>query len=89
MNLSETMRKKHAMNLGQRKFIYYRSPKKNNLIKSFIKNNKHNSLHGNNTIQNIKDYYFNKKIKGYSSLINPLNNTYINRQKTIKIKNIN
>ena len=35
--------------------------------------------------QSVKEYYFRKKVEGYSSLVNPLHNTFMNRQKTIKI----
>lgn len=34
----------------------------------------------------LKIINFKKKVGGYSSIVNPLNNTYFNRQKTFKVK---
>ena len=88
-NLILQMRKKHAINSGKTKFIYYKTKK----IKSISNTSmEERSLpyslrqSQNNIIKSIKDYYFKKKVEGYSSLINPLHNKYINRQKTIKIR---
>jgi len=88
-NLILQMRKKHAINSGKTKFIYYKTKK----IKSISNTSmEERSLpyslrqSQNNIIKSIKDYYFMKKVEGYSSLINPLHNKYINRQKTIKIR---
>ena len=88
-NLLLQMRKKYAINSGKTKFIYYKTKKikcksnqsveERSIPYSFRQSQ-------NNIIKSIKDYYFKKKVEGYSSLINPLHNKYINRQKTIKIR---
>ena len=83
-NLIIQMKKNYALRLGQKRFIFYRKSKKNQAIIEEKYNS--NSSKQNNISQVIKDYYLKKKIEGYSSLVNPLNNTYINRQKTIVIK---
>ena len=83
--LIRDMKEKYSIKLGKKKIIYYRSPKKNKSINIIEENNKGNSIK-KNIIQTIKDFYFKKKLEGYSSFINPINNTYFNRQKTIKIK---
>ena len=78
------MKKKYAISLGKKKFIYYRSPKKNKVI-NLVDEKKDFTSIKKSIGQTIKEYYLRKKIEGYSSLINPLNNTYINRQRTYKI----
>ncbi len=84
INLIGEMKKKYAISLGKKKFIYYRSPKKNKVI-NLVDEKKDFTSTKKSIGQTIKDYYLRKKIEGYSSLINPLNNTYINRQRTYKI----
>ena len=84
INLIGEMKKKYAISLGKKKFIYYRSPKKNKAI-NLVDEQKNCTSTKKSIGQTIKDYYLKKKIEGYSSLINPLNNTYINRQRTYKI----
>ena len=91
-NLILQMRKKHAINQGKTKLIYYKIKKiKSKSSDSMEERSFPYSLRQsqNNIINSIKDYYFKKKAEGYSSLINPLNNKYINRQKTIKIRSNN
>ena len=88
-NLILQMRKKHAIGSGETKFIYYKTKKiRNKSNTSMEERSFPYSLRQsqNNIINSIKDYYFKKKFEGYSSLINPLHNKYINRQKTIKIR---
>ena len=88
-NLILQMRRKYAINSGETKFIYYKTNKiKSKSNKSLDERNIPYSLsqRQNIIIKRIKDYYFKKKVEGYSSLINPLHNKYINRQKTIKIR---
>ena len=87
-NLILQMRKKYAIDSGANKFIYLKTKKIKNKLNNSMEERFPYSLRQsqNNIIKSIKDYYFNKKVKGYSSLIYPLNNKYINRQKTIKIK---
>ena len=84
LNLIGEMKKKYAISLGKKKFIYYRSPKKNKVI-NLVDEKKDFTSIKKSIGQTIKEYYLRKKIEGYSSLINPLNNTYINRQRTYKI----
>ena len=87
-NLLGNMKRNYAISIGQKKFIFERKPQKNkvlDLIEDRDKNN-HNSFRQKSIGQSIKNYYFKKKIEGYSALINPMHNTYINRQKTVKIK---
>ena len=79
------MKEKYAIKNGQTKFIIYRKYRKNQAINS-MKDNSSNSLRKKSIGQAIKDYYYQKKVEGYSSLINPVHNTYINRQKTFLIK---
>lgn len=89
-NLIKQMKQKHSINLGQRKFIFYRKSKMNKVYDNLIKEKSNESRRQKSARNIIKDYYFKKKIEGYSSIINPINNTYINRQKTYKIKrNVN
>ena len=85
-NLIKEMKQNHSMNSGQRKFIIYRKSKVNKVYNNLIKEKENESTGQKSTKNIIKDYYFKKKIEGYSSIVNPLNNTYINRQKTVKIK---
>ena len=80
------MKQKHSINLGQRKFIIYRKSKVNKVYNDLIKEKNNESSRQKSAKNIIKDYYFKKKIEGYSSIVNPLNNTYINRQKTVKFK---
>ena len=85
-NLIGDMKRNYAISLGQKKFIIYRKSKKNK-VTSLVDDKKTNSTFRQKSIgQTIKDYYFKKKIEGYSAMVNPLHNTYINRQKTVKIK---
>ena len=86
-NLIKEMRQKHSINLGQRKFIFYRKSKGNKVYNDLIKEKNDESSRQKSARNLIKNYYFKKKIEGYSSIINPLNNTYVNRQKTFKVKN--
>ena len=72
------MKRKQCINMGQTKFVFCRKPKINKVYNDLIKEQK--------SANNIKDYYFKKKIEGYSSIVNPMNNTYINRQKTFRVK---
>ena len=73
--------------MGQTKFIFYRKSKMNKVYNDLIKENYNNeSLRQKSATNIIKDYYLKKKIEGYSSIVNPMNNTYINRQKTIRVK---
>ena len=85
-NLIEEMKQKYAISLGQKKIIYYKNPKKNKSINLIEENKKSFTNRKQITKKIIKDYYLKKKLEGYSSIINPLHNTYINRQKTIQIK---
>jgi hypothetical protein len=85
-NLIKKMKQKHSINLGQRKFIIYRKSKVNKVYNDLIKEKNNESSRQKSAKNIIKDYYFKKKIEGYSSIVNPLNNTYINRQKTVKFK---
>ena len=85
-NLIREMKQKHSINLGQRKFIIYRKSKVNKVYNDLIKEKNNESSRQKSAKNIIKDYYFKKKIEGYSSIVNPLNNTYINRQKTVKFK---
>lgn len=87
-NLIGEMKKNYAISMGQKKFIFYRKSRKNKAFNS-MKVNHCNSFRQKSVGQTIKDYYLRKKIEGYSSLINPMHNTYINRQKTIRVKEIN
>ena len=77
-NLLKEMKRKQCINMGQTKFVFCRKPKINKVYNDLIKEQK--------SANNIKDYYFKKKIEGYSSIVNPMNNTYINRQKTFRVK---
>ena len=86
-NLIKDMRRRHCINLGQRKFIFYRKSRGNKVYDNLIKDIDNQSCRQNSARNIIKGYYIKKKIRGYSSIVNPLNNTYINRQKTIKVKN--
>ena len=80
------MKRNYDMNNGQTKFVFYRKSKANKVYDNLMKE-KNRSLTGRKSAKNIiKDYYFKKKIGGYSSIVNPFNNTYINRQKTFKVK---
>ncbi len=85
--LIKDMRRKHCINLGQRKFIIYRKSRDNKVYDNLIKDIDKELYRQKSARNIIKGYYIKKKLKGYSSIINPLNNTYINRQKTIKVKN--
>jgi hypothetical protein len=85
-NLIKEMKQKHSINLGQRKFIIYRKSKVNKVYNDLIKEKDNESIRQKSAKNIIKNYYFKKKIEGYSSIVNPLNNTYINRQKTVKFK---
>ena len=84
-NLIRNMKRNYQISMGQKKFIFYRKSKKN---KAII-NDDDNKFRQTTIGQSIKEYYYKKKVEGYSALINPLNNTYINRQKTIKVTNNN
>ena len=85
-NLIGDMKRNYAISLGQKKFIIYRKSKKNKVISLVDDKKINNSFRQKSIGQTIKDYYFKKKIEGYSAMVNPLHNTYINRQKTVKIK---
>ena len=84
-NLIRNMKRNYQISMGQKKFIFYRKSKKN---KAII-NDDDNKFRQTTIGQSIKEYYYKKIVEGYSALINPLNNTYINRQKTIKVTNNN
>ena len=86
-NLIGNMKRNYAISKGQKKFIFYRKSRKNKAIDLFENKSIQNIFRPKNIGQSIKDYYFKKKVEGYSALVNPLHNTYINRQKTVKIKN--
>ena len=79
------MKRNYAISKGQKKFIFYKKYKKNKDINLIEERNNYNTYRQKSVGQKIKDYYLRKKIEGYSALINPLHNTYINRQKTVKI----
>ena len=79
------MKRKYAISKGQKKFIYSRRSKKNKAIDLIDEKNHCNSYRQKSIGQSVKEYYFRKKVEGYSSLVNPLHNTFMNRQKTIKI----
>ena len=81
------MKKRYALCSGEKKYIYIRSSKKNRVFYSVDERVNNNSSIRTKR-ESIKEYYFKKKIEGYSSIINPLNNTYINRQITYKNDNI-
>ena len=86
-SLLKEMKRKQSINMGQTKFIFYRKSKMNKVYNDLIKENYNNeSLRQKSATNIIKDYYLKKKIEGYSSIVNPMNNTYINRQKTIRVK---
>ena len=80
------MKRKQCINSGQKKFIFYRKSKVNKVYNNLFKENESQSLRQKSAKNNIKNYYFKKKVGGYSSIVNPLNNTYFNRQKTFKVK---
>ena len=85
-NLIKEMKRNYNMNNGQTKFVFYRKSKANKVYDNLMRE-KNSSLSGQKSARNIiKDYYLKKKIGGYSSIVNPSNNTYINRQKTFKVK---
>ena len=84
-NLIRIMKRNYAISKGQKKFILYRKSKKNKAI-NLIEDKNINTFRQKTFGQSIKDYYFKKRVEGYSALFNPLYNTYINRQTTIKIK---
>ena len=86
-NLIGKMKRNYAISKGQKKFIFYRKNKKNKAIDLIEDKSIHNTFRQKSIGQSIKDYYFKKKVEGYSALVNPLHNTYINRQKTVKINN--
>ncbi len=79
------MKRNYAISKGQKKFIFYKKYKKNKDINLIEERNNYNTYRQKSVGQKIKDYYLRKKIEGYSALVNPLHNTYINRQKTVKI----
>ena len=81
------MKKRYALCSGEKKYIYIRSSKKNRVFYSVDEKVNNNSSIKTKR-ESIKEYYLKKKIEGYSSIINPLNNTYINRQITYKNDNI-
>ena len=85
-NLMKKMKQKQCINSGQKKFIFYRKSKDNKVYNNLVIENKSISLRQKSPCDIIKKYYLRKKIKGYSSIINPLNNTYINRQKTVRVR---
>ena len=85
-NLIKEMKRNYNMNNGQTKFVFYRKSKANKVYDNIMRE-RNSSLSGQKSARNIiKDYYLKKKIGGYSSIVNPSNNTYINRQKTFKVK---
>ena len=85
-DLIKDMKRKQCINSGQKKFIFYRKSKVNKVYNNLFKENESQSLRQKSAKNNIKNYYFKKKVGGYSSIVNPLNNTYFNRQKTFKVK---
>ena len=87
--LIKEMKQKHSINLGQRKFIIYQKSKANKVYNNLFNDKNNESCRQNSARNLIKDYYLKKKIEGYSSIVNPTNNTYINRQKTVRVKNVN
>ena len=84
-NLIGDMKRNYAISLGQRKFIFFRKSKKNKAISLIDDKNNYNTFRQKSIGQSVKNYYYRKKIEGYSALVNPLHNTYINRQRTVKI----
>lgn len=82
------MKEKYAIKNGQTKFIFYRKSRKNEIVFNSLKEKTNNNNSSKRKIigQGIRDFYYQKKYKGYSSLLNPAHNTYINRQRTISIK---
>ena len=86
-SLLKEMKRKQSINMGQTKFIFYRKSKMNKVYNDLIRENyNYESLRQKSATNIIKDYYLKKKIEGYSSIVNPMNNTYINRQKTFRVK---
>ena len=86
-NLLKEMKRKQSINMGQTKFVFYRKSKMNKAYNDLIRDNYNSESFRQKSATNvIKDYYLKKKIEGYSSIVNPMNNTYINRQKTVRVR---